>query len=114
MTAQIRLVGGNAQRELTDLVAWLSREDDFRGRVSLERPPVQPGDMGAVTDVLVVAFGAQGLGAALAASLTVWIKHRRPSADIEVTRGAHRNVKISVTDLPASEVADLLRKALEG
>ncbi|MFE3188030.1 hypothetical protein ACFXHA_03420 [Nocardia sp. NPDC059240] len=114
MTARIRLVGGNAQSELTDLMAWLSREDEFRGRVSVEQPVVRPGDMGAVVDVLVVAVGAQGLGAALAASLTVWIKHRRPSAEIEITRGAHRSVTITVTDLPAPEVAELLRKALEG
>jgi hypothetical protein len=114
MTVRIRFVGDDADRELTDLASWLSREDEFRGRVSVERPAVQPDDMGAVADALVVALGAHGLGAALATSLTVWIRHRRPSIDIEITRVRGRSVKIAVRDAPDREVADLLRQALEG
>jgi hypothetical protein len=114
MSVRVRLMGQAAQSELTDLATWLSREDEFRGRVSVEQSPVSPGDMGGVADVLIVAVGAQGIGTALAASLMVWIKHRRPSVDIEVTHSTGRSVKIVVRDLPDNEVANLLRHALEG
>ncbi|PPJ36358.1 hypothetical protein C5E45_20100 [Nocardia nova] len=114
MAVRIRLTGGNAQSELLDLTTWLSDEDELRGRVSTEQPVVRPGEMGGLADVLVVAVGAQGMGAVLAASLSVWIKHRRPSAEIEIVGPDGRNVKIAVRDLPDHEVADLLKQALDG
>lgn len=112
MRARIRLVGANAQSELGDLATWLSREDEFRGQVSAEQLSPHPDDMGGVVEALAVTLSVPGLGAALAASLTVWIRHRRPSADIEIVRKG-RSVNIVVRDIPPDDLAALLRQALE-
>jgi hypothetical protein len=81
MDVQIRLSGDAAQALLAELRTWLSREDALRGRVSAEQPAILHGQMGALAEVLVVALGAQGAGTALATSLAVWVRHRRPSVD---------------------------------
>ncbi|MBF6301026.1 hypothetical protein IU459_26280 [Nocardia amamiensis] len=114
MTVRIRLVGDDIWTELTELMSWLGREDDFRGRVSIEQQPIRPGEMGAVSDVLIVALGAGGAGTVLATSLGVWIVHRKPRVDIEITRDEGQSVKIVARGLPEGEVTQLLHKALDG
>ncbi|MFF3951539.1 hypothetical protein ACFYYN_43160 [Streptomyces sp. NPDC001902] len=113
MDVRIRLSGDTAAAELVELANWLSREDDFRGRVSAAQPLVRAGQMGSVADVLIVALGAQGVGTVLAASLSTWIRHRRPSADIEVTGADGRGVRVSVRGCTEREIEVLLRQALE-
>jgi Effector Associated Constant Component 1 len=109
MDVRIRLSGAAAQALLTDLSAWLSREDDLRGRVSAEQPAILHGQMGALAEVLVVSLGAQGAGTALATSLAVWVRHRRPSVDIEVTGADGRHVKVAARDADI-DVAALVRQ----
>ena len=113
MNARIRLSGQDVPTELVELAEWMSREDEFRGRVEVEQPEVRPGEMGGAAEVLVVALGAQGAGTALAASLSIWIKHRRPSVDIEVTNSDGRSVKLSVRDFDVADLGELLRQVLE-
>jgi hypothetical protein len=113
MVVRIRLVGDHAQADLVDLAAWLSREDEFRGRVSSQRPTVMSDEMGGFPDVLEVVLSAQGVGTVLAASLTMWIKHRRPSADVEITKPDGRSVKVSVRDATSPDTENLLRLVLE-
>ncbi|WP_330253542.1 hypothetical protein OG874_02715 [Nocardia sp. NBC_00565] len=114
MTARIRLIGDDSGRELRDLMSWLEREDEFRGRITVEQQPVQPGEMGSGwSDVLIVAFGAGGAGTVLATTVGVWITHRKPRVDIEIERGKGKSVKITGRDLPAKEVTELLLKALD-
>ncbi|WP_280475363.1 effector-associated constant component EACC1 [Nocardia asiatica] len=111
--ARIRLVGDQAQAELVDLVAWLSYEDELRGRVSVDKPLIEVGEMGGLAEALNVAIGAPGIGAALVTSLALWIRHRRPSADIEVTNSSGRSVKVVVRDVKDDDLAEMLRQALE-
>ncbi|WP_371776658.1 hypothetical protein [Streptomyces sp. NBC_01438] len=113
MQAYIRLTGETARPELTALADWLSREDELRGRSAIERPEAHPGHMGGMSEVVIVALGAQGAGTVLAASLSVWIRHRRPSADIEVTGPDGQNVKISLRDVPEAHLEAVLRRVLE-
>ncbi|WP_333767870.1 effector-associated constant component EACC1 [Streptomyces sp. IBSBF 2435] len=113
MQAHIRLNGETAQTELSALADWLSREDEFRGRSAMERPEARPGHMGGISEVVIVALGAQGAGTALAASLSVWIRHRRPSADIEVTGPGGETVKISLRNVPEADLETVLRRVLE-
>jgi membrane-associated two-gene conflict system component 1 (EACC1) len=64
-------------RTLKNLQDWLLNEPALLDcRVS--RPPAipEPGQMGAVSEVLVVALGSGGSGAALAGSLSVWLSTR--------------------------------------
>jgi Effector Associated Constant Component 1 len=108
MDVQIRLSGDAAQALLPELRAWLSREDALRGRVSAAELVIPPGQMGAVAEVLIVALGAQGAGTAVATSLATWIRHRRPSVDIEVTGTDGRRTKIAARDADI-DVAGLVR-----
>jgi hypothetical protein len=109
MDVGIRLSGDSAHALLTELHAWLSREDALRGRVAAAgQSAIPPGQMGGLTEVLIVGLGAQGAGSALAASLAVWIRHRRPSVDIEVTGADGRRVKIAARDADI-DVAALVR-----
>jgi hypothetical protein len=105
---QIRLSGDAAQALLAELRAWLSHEEALRGRVLAGQPAIPPGQMGAVAEVLIVALGAQGAGTAVATSLAAWIRHRRPSVDIEVTGVDGRRVKIAARDANI-DVAGLVR-----
>jgi hypothetical protein len=57
---------------------------------------------------LIVALGAHGACAALAKSLAAWIRHRRPSVDIEVTGADGRRVRIAARDADI-DVAALVR-----
>ncbi|MEE4489606.1 effector-associated constant component EACC1 [Streptomyces sp. BE230] len=113
MQAYIQLTGETGQAELTALADWLSREDKLRGRSAIEPAKVRPGHMGGISDVVIVALGAQGAGTVLAASLSVWIRHRRPTADIEVTGPDGQSVKISLRDVPAADLEVVLRRVLE-
>lgn len=108
MDVRIRLSGGTAQALVAELYAWLSREDDLRGRVSAERSAIPSGQMGALAEVLMVALGAQGAGTVLATSLAAWVRHRRPSVDIEVTGADGRRVRIAARDADI-DVAALVR-----
>jgi hypothetical protein len=110
----IRLSGEEASLELVELAAWLTSEDELRGRVTVRSAAVSPGEMGGgIADVLIVALGAQGVGTVLAASLSTWIKHRRPSADIEITDEEGRSTKISIRDATPDTVDAVVRRALE-
>ena len=108
MDVGIRLSGDSAHALLTELHAWLSREDALRGRVAAGQSAIPPGQMGGLTEVLIVGLGAQGAGSVLATSLAVWIRHRRPSVDIEVTGADGRRVKIAARDADI-DVAALVR-----
>jgi hypothetical protein len=109
----IRMVGESAAVDLQGLSAWLAEEEELRGRVTIPAPAISADEMGGIADTLVVALGAQGAGAILATAVSTWIKHRRPSADIEVSRDGGVSVKISVRDSPPETVDALVRKALE-
>lgn len=99
---QVRVVqAADKQSELLSLHQWLSREDELRGRVELDQPSPEPGQMGAVDDVLVVALGGSGAVTVLANSLRVWLTQRHADVVIEVSSPHGRRVTID-----AKRVAD--------
>ncbi|WP_062989910.1 effector-associated constant component EACC1 [Nocardia anaemiae] len=113
MEVRIQLAGDNAAAALVELKQWLSREDELSGRLSAVTRAPLPGQMGGITDVLIVVLGAQGAGAALVSSLSVWIRHRRPSVEIELTNSDGRSAKLSLRDTPPSEVSEIIRQIVE-
>jgi hypothetical protein len=74
--AEIAL-GDNTTNELGLLYSWLQRDDEFRGRVRTVTADLKPGDMGGVTEVLMVALGSGGAVATLGGTLNAWIGARR-------------------------------------
>ncbi|MFD5831917.1 hypothetical protein ACFWGZ_41205, partial [Lentzea sp. NPDC060358] len=62
--------GEDDQVHLRSLRDWLTREDLFRGRLSLRGEAPRPGQMGAAVEVLMVAVGSGGAATVLARSVT--------------------------------------------
>ena len=52
MELDIAVASVDTPRAVASLHDWLSRGNAFRGRVSVARRPVQPGEMGGIIDVL--------------------------------------------------------------
>ena len=66
---------------------WLDGEDSLRGRVTLDEVPIREGEMGTVSEVLMVALGSGGAGAVLATSLATWITQLRSDVSVRIQRG---------------------------
>lgn len=96
---------------LAELSDWLGQEPEFRGRVSGDTTP-RPGELGAVTDAVVVAVGSGGVLSVLAASLKAFLAlPRRSDVRIKVTgRPDGRTVEIDAKRV--SDVEAMLREAL--
>jgi hypothetical protein len=90
----------DADDELRSLLDWLRQEDDFRGRVRLSSVVPEPGHMGGISDSLSVALGSGGAVTGLAASISVWLKHRRSDLTVEISIG-DRKAKIDVKRVKA-------------
>lgn len=98
--------------ELFGLLEWFNDDDELRGRVRLPTAPIRPGEMGGLTEVLVVALGASGVAPVLARSLTTWFTHRR--SDIALTLSAgETELTIDAKRVKTPEVAQALQALLE-
>ena len=77
MDVTIRISGPDHLAELASLEDWLLREPQLAD-CSVAMPPATPaeGQMGAISEVLVVALGSGGTGAVLAGALTTWLRTR--------------------------------------
>ncbi len=94
---------------LRSVLDWLRREDTLRGRVRAASAPVRPGEMGGVFDVLIVALGSGGAGAALATSLSTWLSQpRRADVKLTVTADDGRHIELDAHRVP--DPAVLLRE----
>ncbi|WP_109530806.1 MULTISPECIES: effector-associated constant component EACC1 [Nocardia] len=77
-------VSGNPS-DLIQLRDWFGRDEALRGQVHLQTPPPQDGQMGGLADVLMVAFGAGGIGTVLVSSLKTWFTTRHSDLTLTVT-----------------------------
>lgn len=73
--------------DLASLASWLTDNETLRGHIRPEQRSPEPGQMGAVVDVLTVALGSGGVGVALVQSVCAWLRQRRPAVTITL-RGA--------------------------
>ncbi|GGK63416.1 effector-associated constant component EACC1 [Nocardia camponoti] len=72
--------------DLFDLHEWLNDDRALRGRVTLVETPIREGEMGGVTDCLLILTSAGTVGA-LAKSLSTWLTVRSSHIKVTVTRG---------------------------
>ncbi|MFD5798395.1 hypothetical protein ACFWIO_33675 [Streptomyces diastatochromogenes] len=84
-----------AADETRSLLAWLTQEDELRGRITpQERPPV-PGTLGPVLDGLVVALGSGGAVTGLTTAVVAWIRSRHSNVTVKATRSDGASLEIS-------------------
>ncbi|MEV6160745.1 hypothetical protein AB0L71_02215 [Streptomyces sp. NPDC052052] len=101
----------NPVEGLEELSDWFAQEPDLRGLVRGNTVP-GPGELGAVTDALVVAVGSGGVLSVLAASIKAFLAlPRRSDVRIKVSgRPDGRTVEIDAKRV--SDVEAILRQAL--
>jgi len=85
MNVEINISGSSDAEEVKNLEDWLLDEPGLAG-CPVTRPPArpEPGQMGALSDVLVVALGSGGMGVALANSLSVWLRTRVSDVSLRI------------------------------
>ncbi len=108
MEASIRVIDGDADM-VASLAEWLAGERELRGAVRTVSNPVGANQLGAVTEVVTVAFGAGGAGSVLASSLITWFKTRPTKAKLLIKSG-DRSVELDIRTL--EDVRPLLEQML--
>ncbi|MGV9928341.1 effector-associated constant component EACC1 [Nocardia rhamnosiphila] len=103
---------GNAD-DLFELLEWFNDSDDLRGRVVLPTKQILPGEMGGLSDVLVVSLGAGGALTALVSSLTTWFTVRRSDIAITLKTGPTSEITIDAKRVTLPEVTASLQTMLE-
>jgi hypothetical protein len=106
--ASIRVIDGDAD-VVASLAEWLAAERELRGAVRTVSNPVGATQLGAVTEVITVAFGAGGAGSVLASSLVTWLRTRPTRARLLVKPG-DRSVELDIRTL--EDVRPLLEQML--
>lgn len=94
--------------DLRSLRAWLVRENELRGRVSLPTAPPKEGTLGSVVEVLLAAVGSGGAITVLVSGLISWLRHRSQDVTLEITRADGASIKID-----AKRVRDVSLKGLQ-
>ncbi|MGW5388087.1 effector-associated constant component EACC1 [Nocardia sp. NPDC003963] len=100
----IHTTGG--PEELFRLREWVRSDDDLRGRIGLPAPPPRAGQMGDLSDVLMITARG-GRGSALPRSLTAWPAHRR--SEVSVARSDGAEVMLDAHRVKSTEVLRELR-----
>lgn len=107
MDVSVVIVGDRAGEELRSLRAWLVEENELRGRVRLRQRPPEPDELGAVDDVLTVAFGPGGAATVLASVLITWIRHRTGNVTVKLTRPDGTSVDVTAKHVRGLAAADV-------
>jgi hypothetical protein len=110
---QLSVEGDKPVEGLAELSDWLRQESELRGLVSLGAAVPRPGELGALSDLLMVALGSGGTLSVLAASLKVFLAQpRRSDVRIVVTAPDGRRVELDAKRV--GDVEQLLRQTLDG
>jgi hypothetical protein len=108
---RLSVEGDEPVEELAELAGWLHQEAELRGLVSAGDAVPRPGELGALSDLLMVAVGSGGTLSVLAASLKVFLAQpRRSDVRIIVTAPDGRRVELDAKRV--GDVEQLLRQTL--
>lgn len=78
------------------LAGWLGSEDALRGRVRPVRQAPEPGQMGALVELLTVALSSGGAGVVLVRSLCTWLTQHRADVTVLIKGADGREVLVDV------------------
>lgn len=92
---RIAVDGDTSGEDLESLAGWLVGEPALAGQVRRQSGPLRAGQMGTVTDALVVSVGASGAVTALISCLQTWLSRPR-----------HNGVKLQVWQVKEQVKAD--------
>lgn len=99
---------GAAGDQVRLLYAYLTEEDEFRGRVRLKERPPEPGTLGPVAEALLVL---QPPLVALVGALIAWIRTRHSTIDLTITTADGASATISarhICQLRSDELGSVL------
>jgi hypothetical protein len=77
---------GLSADDLRALRYWLLEVCDLAGPVDLRQADPRPGELGSVTDALVVAVGSGGAVTALTGAVVSWLRHRTADVAVRLVR----------------------------
>lgn len=86
--------GSFSAADLRSLRSWMIDAGDLRGPIELRQSDPGPGELGSLTDALVVAAGSGGAITALAGVLISWLRHRTSDLTVKVTRPDGSSVEV--------------------
>jgi Effector Associated Constant Component 1 len=105
---EIDVSGQQGEQQLRSLHDWLRNDPQLRfSRVTKPPPRIEPGHMGGVSDVLMIALGSGGAGVALVASLTAWLQTRVTNLTVRISTAAG---KVEVKATTSQDPAKLLKQ----
>ena len=120
MQVRLTVTGSDRAAAMRSLEAWLAGHDGLRGRVRPIVTAPEPGAMGSVADVLMVAIGPGGVATAMASVLISWIRRQAGQVSVLLTRPDGAEITFSadhVRGLTTEEVravVNQLEVALDG
>ncbi|WP_405060161.1 hypothetical protein OG474_00595 [Kribbella sp. NBC_01505] len=110
-----RITIDGAEEELRSLANWLRDEDDLRGQVRLDGPPIQEGQMGGALDAIVTVLTSTTV-ATLIISIREWATAKRSATKVTLKLKAAdgRELELTAGSAADAEVTlDSARKFLD-
>lgn len=109
-TVTIRLASSDgSDDDIRRLARWLRDEDELRAHVALRNAPVNAGEMGALTEAVVVAVSGGGAASLLVTSLFGWLTNRRDARRVTLTVESSSGKKIDLSCGSADDAERILR-----
>jgi hypothetical protein len=102
--------------ELESLEVWLRGERGLAGRVRLAGAQPREGELGTLSDALVVAVGSGGAISMLAAAVKTWLSlPRRSDVRLHIHRADGASVEIDAKRVAAGliDIESIIRQTLE-
>lgn len=106
---ELRITGGDDPAETRGLEAFLTSDPELQRWVTARVAAPEPGTMGSVADVLVVALGQGGTATALASVLISWIRRQRSKVSVHTRCSCGKEITVSadhIRNLTAEQLRD--------
>jgi Effector Associated Constant Component 1 len=108
---ELQLTGSDDPAETRELEAFLTSDPDLQRWVTRRVDPPEPGTMGSVSDVLVVALGQGGTVTILAGVLIAWIRRHRGKISIHARCSCGKEITVSADRIRTPTAEQLLNHA---
>jgi hypothetical protein len=111
MSVLLSVEGDYPAEGFEELARWLGGEEELRGLLTQEPAVPGPGELGALSDVLVAAVGSGGALSALFASLKTFLSLPRAS-DVRIVLRTPDGRRVEVDAKRIKDVDALVRETL--